>query len=70
MDLHLPGMDGYQALAAMRRLPAHADLPVIALSANAMARDQKRGQQAGFDDYLTKPLDLATLCETLSRLLH
>ncbi|MGB8711493.1 MAG: response regulator, partial [Onishia taeanensis] len=69
MDLHLPGMDGYQALAALRRSPEHADLPVVALSANAMARDQQRGQKAGFDAYLTKPLELGTFSETLARLL-
>ncbi|WP_136253218.1 ATP-binding protein [Onishia niordana] len=69
MDLHLPGMDGYQGLAALRRNPANADLPVVALSANAMARDRERGYKAGFDAYLTKPLDLTSLRETLERLL-
>ncbi|WP_192034901.1 PAS domain S-box protein [Halomonas sp. YLGW01] len=69
MDLHLPGMDGYQALAALKRDPVHSTLPVVALSANAMARDLKRGQQAGFDAYLTKPLALDHLRETLERLL-
>lgn len=69
MDLHLPGMDGYQALADLRRNPIHANLPVVALSANAMARDRDRGYKAGFDAYLTKPLDLTSLRETLERLL-
>ncbi|RAR63121.1 PAS domain S-box-containing protein [Onishia taeanensis] len=69
MDLHLPGMDGYQALAVLRQSTEHADLPVIALSANAMACDQQPGQKAGFDAYLTKPLDLGTFSETLARLL-
>ena len=69
MDLNLPGMDGYQALATLRQSPTLAALPVVALSANAMTRDQQRGQQAGFDAYLTKPLDIDTLLETLARLL-
>ena len=69
MDLHLPGMDGYQALDTLRRSHAYADLPVVALSANAMAHDQQRGLKAGFDAYLTKPLELGTFSETLARLL-
>ncbi|MYL23251.1 GAF domain-containing protein [Halomonas alkaliantarctica] len=67
MDLHLPGMDGYQALAAIRRHLELKHLPVIALSANAMQSDIKNGLEAGFDDYLTKPLEIDKLLDTLQR---
>ena len=65
MDLNLPGMNGYAALERLQRLPR--SLPVIALSANAMPGDVKRGLAAGFDDYLTKPLELASFSATLTR---
>lgn len=67
MDIHLPGMDGYEALAALRRDPALAHLPVIALSASATPRDINRALDAGFNDYLTKPLEIVKLMETLER---
>ncbi|SFT66673.1 GAF domain-containing protein [Halomonas saccharevitans] len=67
MDLNLSGMNGYHALERLRQLPLMRALPVIALSANAMPADIKRGLAAGFDDYLTKPLELASFFATLSR---
>ncbi|MEQ6889088.1 GAF domain-containing protein [Halomonas sp. CS7] len=67
MDLNLSGMSGYAALERLRRLPLTRGLPVIALSANAMPADIKRGLAAGFDDYLTKPLDFASFFATLTR---
>lgn len=66
MDIHLPGMNGYQALEAMRRDPLLHLLPVIALSANAMPSDVKRGLEAGFNAYLTKPLELDKLQATIA----
>jgi signal transduction histidine kinase/ActR/RegA family two-component response regulator len=59
MDLNLPGMSGFEVLAQLRRDPATAHIPVIALSANAMPRDIERGMSAGFAHYLTKPIDIA-----------
>ncbi|CAM4053326.1 ATP-binding protein [Vreelandella rituensis] len=70
MDIHLPGMDGYQALAQIRRDATLRPLHVIALSANAMPSDIKRGLEAGFDAYLTKPIDIVALLKTLSSLLN
>ncbi len=67
MDINLPGMDGYQALAAIRRDPQLAKLPVVALSASAMQRDINKALSAGFDDYLTKPLEIAKLMAMLRR---
>ncbi|MDR5873507.1 ATP-binding protein [Halomonas sp. CUBES01] len=69
MDLHLPGMGGYEALAHLRRDPRYRHLPVIALSANALPRDVRQGLNAGFDDYLKKPIDIAQLSDTLHHLL-
>jgi signal transduction histidine kinase/CheY-like chemotaxis protein len=58
LDINLPGMDGFAALRQLRDDPATHDIPVIAITANAMARDVGKGQAAGFVDYLSKPLDV------------
>jgi CheY-like chemotaxis protein len=68
MDINLPGMSGFEALRQLREWPETRDIPVIALSAAAMPRDTKRGEQAGFVRYLTKPVkvdQLTSLLETL-----
>jgi CheY-like chemotaxis protein len=67
MDIHLPGMNGYQALDAIQKDASLRHIPVVALSANAMERDRAHGLAAGFADYLTKPLDIDQLSATLSR---
>ncbi|MEH6640758.1 ATP-binding protein [Vreelandella glaciei] len=69
MDIHLPGMNGYQALAEMQKTPALQHINVIALSANAMDRDLRYGLAAGFADYLTKPIDIEKLGRTLRQFL-
>jgi len=56
MDINLPGMSGFETLRHLRADPATAHIPVIALSANAMAGDHDRGLRAGFRSYLTKPI--------------
>lgn len=58
LDLNLPEMDGFTVLKKLRSSPWGATIPVVAVSANAMDRDIERGKKAGFDDYLTKPLDI------------
>ena len=58
MDIHLPGMDGYQALSELKSKQETRHIPVVAISANAMDTDVQRGLSAGFDGYLTKPLIL------------
>jgi PAS domain S-box-containing protein len=68
MDIHLPGMDGYEALSVLKANPETAPIPVIALSANALAEDIARGKSQGFNAYLTKPLDLERLVCTLNGL--
>ena len=69
IDINLPGMSGYRALEIIRHDEQLKHLPVIALSANAMERDIARGLEAGFADYLTKPIDLDKLSATLSHYL-
>lgn len=56
MDINLPGINGFEALSILRNDPITADIPVLAISANAMARDIRMGTEAGFFDYLTKPI--------------
>jgi CheY-like chemotaxis protein len=65
MDLNLPGLDGFELLRELRRDPRTADIPAIALTANAMESDIERGRAAGFFRYLTKPLDIARFSEAI-----
>lgn len=68
MDIHLPEIDGIQLLHAIRQSKATEDIPVIALSAGAMASDIEFALNEGFDEYLTKPLDLNKLIDLFNRL--
>jgi two-component system cell cycle response regulator DivK len=58
MDVQLPGMDGVTALGHLRSEPTTAEIPVVALTAFAMKDDRARFLGAGFDGYLTKPIDV------------
>jgi PAS domain S-box-containing protein len=69
LDIQLPGMDGYEVLRRLRAHPRTRDIPVIAVTAGAMLHDIDRGRDAGFTDYLTKPLDLARLLATVNGIL-
>jgi PAS domain S-box-containing protein len=68
VDISLPGMDGFELCRRLRAEPALRKRPIVALSANAMERDRRRGFDAGFDDYFTKPLDLARFLSWLDGL--
>lgn len=70
LDINLPGMDGYDVLTVLKNDPATAVVPVIGLSANAMPYDIERGRNAGFFDYLTKPVDIHRLIDVFNQLLH
>ena len=65
MDINLPGISGIEALGILREDLTTAHIPVVALSANAMPRDIKKGLDAGFFRYLTKPIKVKELMETL-----
>jgi PAS domain S-box-containing protein len=69
LDINLPGMDGYEVLEVLKNDPSTKTIPVLGLSANAMPYDIERGIKSGFDDYLTKPLDICRLINALNRLL-
>lgn len=70
LDINLPGMDGYEVLKVLLSDPFTSSIPVIGLSANAMPYDIERGRNAGFFDYLTKPVDINQLISVLNKLLH
>ncbi|MCW5634192.1 MAG: response regulator [Rubrivivax sp.] len=69
VDIDLPGLDGVALCRRVRAEPAIARLPLLALSANAMPADVRRALAAGFDGYVTKPVDVPTLLQRLDRLL-
>ncbi len=65
MDINLPGMSGIEAMNILRRDPSTAHIPIIALSANAVPRDIDRALEAGFFNYLTKPIKVDKFMEAL-----
>jgi CheY-like chemotaxis protein len=69
MDMSLPGMDGWQATRILKSDAATAAIPVIALTAHAMAGDFEKAMEAGCDDYDTKPIDMPRLLRKMERLL-
>ncbi len=68
LDMQLPDVDGYEVLSRLRDHPSTAGIQCIALSANAMPEDIARATAAGFSDYWTKPIHLATFLAALDRL--
>jgi CheY-like chemotaxis protein len=70
LDLEMPVKDGFAALAEIRNHPRFSDIPVIAVTAKAMLLDRDRIQAAGFDAYVTKPIDIAKLRQRVDELLR
>ena len=65
MDINLPGISGIEVMQVLRADPTTASIPIIALSANAVPRDIKKGLQAGFFAYITKPIQVSELIKML-----
>jgi CheY-like chemotaxis protein len=70
MDMSLPVVDGWEATRRMKADRALQHIPVIALTAHAMANDRDKALEAGCDDYDTKPIDLSRLLGKIENLLH
>lgn len=69
MDIGLPGMDGHAAVRELKADPSTRDIPVIAVTAFAMAGDAERAAESGFDGYVTKPVVTRTLPDIVARML-
>ncbi|HEB97554.1 MAG TPA: response regulator [Sedimenticola thiotaurini] len=70
MDIQLPVMDGYEATRRIREQERFADLPIIAMTANAMAGDRERCLEAGMNDHIAKPISVQEMFRTLARWIH
>ena len=66
----MPGMDGFEVLKQIRANPALKGMTVIALTALAMDGDYERGIAAGFDGYITKPIDVGNLMSQINRIVE
>ncbi len=65
MDIQLPDIDGVTALARLRADGRSASIPVVALTSQAMSGDRERFLAAGFDDYVSKPVDIVSFVSTV-----
>jgi CheY-like chemotaxis protein len=65
MDIQLPGMDGIQALKALRDNPATAALPVVAITASVMKADREQIMRAGFNGFIEKPITVRSFLEAV-----
>jgi len=65
LDINLPGMSGFEVLQRLQNNKALKNIPVVAISANAMPKDIERGIEAGFNEYITKPIDINKLMSTV-----
>lgn len=70
LDLELPDTSGFDIVAKIRETPEWASLVVVACTAQAMAGDKERALAAGFDAYLSKPIDIRALPQRLEEILH
>ena len=69
MDIQLPGKDGFALLEEIRQSAHRTDLRVLALTAHAMSGDRERALEAGFDGYITKPIDIRSFPDLVKRAL-
>jgi|SRR5690606_3977901 len=69
LDMMMPEMDGYEVLKQIRRSNTNGDIPVVAVTANAMSGDREKCLNAGADDYIAKPIDVDRLLKVIEELL-
>ncbi len=71
MDIQMPVMDGYEATRAIRALedPKLANIPIVAMTANAFDEDRRRALESGMNDHVAKPIDVGTLLKTITKVL-
>ena len=70
LDINLPNMDDYEMFRNLKEMPHLSAGKIIAVSANAMEKDVQKALLPGFDEYITKPIDLPTFIEKIKRLLY
>lgn len=68
IDMMMPEMDGYEAIPLIKKIPSLSNIPVIAVTAQAMTGDKEKCLEAGADDYLSKPVDVDHLFGLLQKL--
>ena len=69
MDISIPGMDGWEATRVLRGDPSTRNIPIVALTAHALADDRKRAMEVGFNSYLAKPIEPNAVVAEVRRLL-
>jgi len=68
MDIQMPGMDGFEAMQRLKEMKETSDIPVIAVTAHAMAKDKAKGKEAGFQEYVTKPIQVGQFKKLIEKL--
>ena len=66
LDMMMPGMDGYEMLSILKKMPEHNRLPVVAVTAQAMPGDKEKCISAGADAYISKPVDIDRVMEIIT----
>ncbi len=66
LDIHLPKINGFEVFRQLQKTENTKNIPIVAISANAREKDIKKAKEMGFKGYLTKPLNVETLLETLN----
>ena len=69
LDINLPGINGYEVFKRLKMYEETKDIPIVAISAHAMPKDVAKGIMIGFNDYITKPINVAKFTEKVSNIL-
>lgn len=69
LDIQMPGLDGFGVCAELRSNPRFANVPIIAMTAGLMRGEKERAREAGFSEFLAKPISVSTLRNTVAALL-